>query len=72
MSKLPLSSRFQASHRETSHPPQGAANPPLPGALSLLLQWDPNAIIEVELIEEPIDLPQDQFEALLFESECEV
>jgi hypothetical protein len=51
---------------------QAQGNPPLPGALPFLLQADPEAIIEIRLVDYPIDLPQDQFEALLFESECEV
>jgi hypothetical protein len=42
------------------------------GALCFLLQPDPEAIIEVELVDQPLDLRQDQFEALLTESECEV
>jgi len=46
--------------------------PALPGALCFLLQPDPEAIIEVELVDQPLDLPQDQFEALLTDSECEV
>lgn len=43
-----------------------------PGALCFLLQPDPEAIIEVELVDRPLDLRQDQFEALLADSECEV
>jgi hypothetical protein len=44
----------------------------LVSALLFLLQPDPEAIIEVELVDQPVDLPQDQFEALLIDSECEV
>jgi len=44
----------------------------LPGALVFLLQSDPQALIEVELVDHPLDLPQEQFEALLIDSECEV
>lgn len=42
------------------------------GALRFLLQPDPEAMIEVELVDQPVDLPQGQFEALLVDSECEV
>ncbi len=44
----------------------------LPGA-TLLLQPAPEDMLDVELIDHPIsDLPTEQFEALLVDSECEV
>ena len=42
------------------------------GALPFLLQFDPDAIIEVVLVDQPVALPVSQFEALLVDSECEV
>jgi hypothetical protein len=67
MSNFTPNDRPQAAYEE-----MGQGIPPRRGALSFLIQDDPEAIIEVELVDHPLDLPQDQFEALLFESECEV
>ena len=46
--------------------------PANPGALPFLLQPEPEAIVEVELVNHPVKLPHHQFEALLIDSECEV
>jgi hypothetical protein len=43
-----------------------------PGALPFLLQPDPEALLEVTLVDRPVALPTSQFEALLVDSECEV
>lgn len=37
-----------------------------------LLQPDPSALVEVELVDWPVELAQEQFQALLIDSECEV
>jgi hypothetical protein len=42
------------------------------GAMVFLLEPDPEAAVTVELVDRPVELPQDQFEALLIDSECEV
>lgn len=62
----------QKLREETSRATEAQGNPSPPGALPFLLQADPEAIIEVELVDQALDLSQDQFQALLFESECEV
>ncbi len=43
-----------------------------PPASPYLLQPDPAACIQVELVERPVVLPTQQFDALLVDSECEV
>lgn len=43
-----------------------------PGTHPFLLQPDPEAVLHVELVGHPTELPQDQFTALLIDSECEV
>ena len=43
-----------------------------PGVPSFLLQPEPDALLEVVLVDQPVDLPTAQFEALLVDSECEV
>jgi hypothetical protein len=47
-------------------------DPQIPGAHPLLLQPDPEASIQADLVDQPVDLPQEQFAALLIDSECEV
>ena len=42
------------------------------GTHPFLLHPDPEAMLQVELVDHPIELPQDQFTALLIDSECEV
>jgi hypothetical protein len=42
------------------------------GAQPLLLLPDPAALIRTDLVEQPVDLPQEQFATLLIDSECEV
>lgn len=42
------------------------------GEFSFLLQPEPEAMLIVELVDSPVQLPCDQFEALLIDSECEV
>ena len=46
--------------------------PLLAGTFSFLLQPDSEATIEAELVDQPVNLPQEQFEMLLLDSECEV
>jgi hypothetical protein len=41
-------------------------------AFSFLLQPEPEAMLVVELVDSPVQLPREQFEALLIDSECEV
>lgn len=42
------------------------------GMFSFLLQPEPEAMLVVELVEYPVQLSYEQFEALLIDSECEV
>ena len=44
----------------------------LKGKYSFLLQPEPEAMLTVELVDKPVQLPHEQFEALLIDSECEV
>ncbi len=45
---------------------------PSTNTFSFLLQPDSEAGIKVKLVDYLVDLPQEQFEALLIDSECEV
>lgn len=42
------------------------------GGGSFLLQLEPEAMLVVELVDSPVQLPCEQFEVLLIDSECEV
>ncbi len=57
---------------QTNRVAEANREPTLLGALPFLLQLDPEAIIAVELVDQPLELPEDQFESLLIDSECEV
>ncbi len=72
MSNLAPTEHCQALYNEMGQATGAQGDTMLPGALPFLLQPDPEAIIEVELVDRPLDLPEEQFEALLIDSECEV
>jgi hypothetical protein len=61
-----------ALRSEIGRTPESNRDRTKPGAQVYLLQPDPDSIIEVHLVDHPLDLPQEQFEALLIDSECEV
>ncbi len=72
-----MSSRAPTVSREllwSSHHSAGEASgsSAVSGMHPYLLQQDPEALIQVELVDHPTELPQDQFVALLVDSECEV
>jgi hypothetical protein len=71
MSSLPAATTHVAAqgasstrHRATKRPKH--ASP------SYLLHPDPSAHLQVELVDHRVDLPGEQFDALLVDSECEV
>ena len=72
MSSPPVTQLRQTQPDEMNREAGASGYTTSPGALCFLLQPDPEAIIEVELVDQPLDLRHDQFEALLTESECEV
>jgi hypothetical protein len=72
MSNPASTDRHKVFHDDMGQRGRGNDNPTLPGALPFLLQPDPQAIIEVELLDQPVKLSHNQFEALLVDSECEV
>jgi hypothetical protein len=57
------------NHQSTS---EALENPAVSGLHPYLLQPDPEALVHVELVDHPTELRQDQFTALLVDSECEV
>jgi hypothetical protein len=72
-----MSSRTPTVSRKLSRdsdPPvsQACGNSVISGKHPFLLQPDPEALLYVELVDHPTLLPQDQFTALLVDSECEV
>jgi hypothetical protein len=72
MSSLDSNDRSLYRQTEANRLPETDLDLSLPGALPFLLQPDPEAVIEVELVDQPMQLPTQQFEALLVDSECEV
>jgi hypothetical protein len=72
MSSRPTSVGRQLS-RDKSNPVSGSCGDlGVSGAHPFLLQPDPEAQLHVELVDHPTELSQDQFTALLVDSECEV
>jgi hypothetical protein len=72
MSDLTLPDRPETTHDGMIQAVEARGNPLNTGAMSFLLEPDPEAAVSTELVDQSVELPQDQFEALLIDSECEV
>ena len=72
MSNLTLPDRQETARDGMTQVAEARGNPLITGAMTFLLEPDPEATVFTELVDRPVELPQGQFEALLIDSECEV